>query len=92
MREFFARFLSLPFDDKAAEKYGEIRSVLECVGRPIGPADLCIAAIALANKIILVTHNCREFQRIEKLRVEDWGGQKESEAKDVKASRSYLRL
>lgn len=31
-----------------------------------------IAAIALANNLILVTHNTREFSRVEGLQVEDW--------------------
>jgi tRNA(fMet)-specific endonuclease VapC len=30
------------------------------------------AAIALANDLILVTHNTREFSRVEELRLEDW--------------------
>lgn len=30
------------------------------------------AAIALANNLILVTHNTREFNRIANLKIEDW--------------------
>jgi len=33
---------------------------------------LLIAAIELANDITLVTHNTREFSRIESLKYEDW--------------------
>ncbi|WP_302885388.1 PIN domain-containing protein [Kovacikia minuta] len=33
---------------------------------------LFIAAIALANNLILVTHNTREFGRVDGLQVEDW--------------------
>lgn len=73
LREFFAGFLSRPFDDEAVETYGEIRTTLERAGTPIGPNDLCIAAIALAHNLVLITHNCREFQRIAGLLVEDWG-------------------
>ncbi|MBM3236919.1 type II toxin-antitoxin system VapC family toxin [Candidatus Poribacteria bacterium] len=69
---FFTRFVSFPFDDKAAEVYGRIRANLEKAGTPIGPNDLLIAAIALANELTLVTHNTREFGRIEKLKIEDW--------------------
>jgi len=38
----------------------------------IGPNDLIIASIAKANDLILVTHNGKEFNRVEGLTVEDW--------------------
>ena len=38
----------------------------------IGPNDLMIAAIAIANKTILITHNVKEFQRIDGLEIVDW--------------------
>jgi tRNA(fMet)-specific endonuclease VapC len=72
LRAFLAPYVSLPFDDRAAEVYGEIRAQLETAGTPIGPHDLEIAAIALANDLILVTHNTREFGRVPDLRIEDW--------------------
>ena len=65
-------FISLPFDDKAAEAYGQIRSELERIGMPIGPNDLMIAAIAVTNDLILITHNTSEFGRIDALHIEDW--------------------
>ncbi|OIP41565.1 VapC toxin family PIN domain ribonuclease [Candidatus Desantisbacteria bacterium CG2_30_40_21] len=70
--QFGGYFVSLPFDDKAAEVYGQIRVQLEKRGTPIGPNDLMIAAIAVANDVVLVTHNTREFGRIEHLKFEDW--------------------
>jgi len=69
---FLSRFVSLPFDDMAAEHYGRIRAYLAKQGTPIGPNDLLIAAIALANGLILVTHNTREFGRVTGLQIEDW--------------------
>lgn len=72
LRPFFQRFVSLPFDDASADVYGEIRSKLENLGTPIGPNDLCIASIAKANNLTLVTHNLGEFQRVGALDVEDW--------------------
>lgn len=69
---FLVNFVSLPFDDKAAEIFGHIRATLEKAGTPIGPYDMQIAAIAIANNLILVSHNVREFQRVPGLRVEDW--------------------
>jgi tRNA(fMet)-specific endonuclease VapC len=71
-RQFVERFVSLPFDDKAANAYSRIRARLEELGTPIGPNDLMIAAIAVANDVVLVTHNTREFGRIEGLKCEDW--------------------
>jgi tRNA(fMet)-specific endonuclease VapC len=71
-QEFFSELVSLRFDGNAAAVYGRIRARLEASGTPIGPNDLQIAAIALANDLILVTHNTREFSRVEGLRLEDW--------------------
>ena len=69
---FLAQFASLPFDDAAAIVYAEIRADLAQAGTPIGPNDLQIAAIALANDLTLVTHNTREFGRVRGLKLEDW--------------------
>jgi tRNA(fMet)-specific endonuclease VapC len=69
---FFAPFASIPFDTNAAAVFGRIRRELEAVGTPIGPYDLLIAAIALANNLTLVTHNTREFGRMTALKVDDW--------------------
>jgi len=70
--EFLSRFHSFPFDDRAAAMYGQIRSALEKAGTPIGPNDLFIAAIAIANDLTLITHNKKEFDRVEGLKSEDW--------------------
>lgn len=72
LRPFFNRFVSLPFDDASAEEYGQISVALEMAGTPIGPNDLCIAAIARTNDLALVTHNTDEFSRVDELRLEDW--------------------
>ena len=72
LQYFVSRFTSLPFDDDAAESYGHIRAQLERAGTPIGPNDLQIAAIAVANNLTLITHNIREFSRVSNLLIEDW--------------------
>ena len=46
---------------------------LAAKGTPIGPNDLMIAVIALANDLTLITHNVSEFGRITSLKIEDWG-------------------
>ena len=67
-----AQFISLPFDDLAAEQYGKERARLAALGTPIGPNDLMIASIALAHRLTLVTHNTSEFSRVVGLVLEDW--------------------
>jgi len=71
-RAFAERFVSLPFDDISAEIYARIRADLERAGAPIGSNDLIIGSIALANDLILVTHNTREFGQIANLQLDDW--------------------
>ncbi len=61
---FLSRFISLPFDDRCTEIYGEIPTSLEKAGTTIRPYDLQIASIAIANNLILVTHNLAEFEII----------------------------
>ena len=60
------------FDETAAVKYAVIRAHLEKRGVVISERDTQIAAIALANKLTVVTHNVKEFGRIDKLTVVDW--------------------
>lgn len=69
---FLAPFISLPFDDPAAESYATVRAHLEKQGTPVGPYDMQIAAIALANRCILVTNNTIEFTRVPGLTLENW--------------------
>jgi tRNA(fMet)-specific endonuclease VapC len=71
-QEFLAQFISLPFDDSATMIFGTIRAQLEALGTPIGAYDLQIAAIALTHNLTLVTHNTREFKRVNDLQIEDW--------------------
>lgn len=52
--------------------YGDVRASLEQQGKPIGPLDTLIGSHAYAPDIILVTHNTRQFSRIDGLRLEDW--------------------
>jgi tRNA(fMet)-specific endonuclease VapC len=69
---FVAPYLSLAFDDAAADVQAQIRHHLETLGTPIGPYDLQIAAIALVVGCTLVTHNTGEFNRVPGLLLEDW--------------------
>ena len=72
LKLFLHSFNTLAFDDNAAKKCGQIRANLAKEGTPIGPYDLIIASLALSHDLILVTHNTKEFSRIEDLRIEEW--------------------
>jgi tRNA(fMet)-specific endonuclease VapC len=62
----------LPFGMNEVRCAAAVRADLETKGTPIGPYDILIAATAISNKGILVTHNTKEFERIEGLQFEDW--------------------
>ena len=49
-----------------------IRQKLSEKGLVIGSNDMLIAATSITYSAVLVTHNVREFSRIDGLVVEDW--------------------
>jgi tRNA(fMet)-specific endonuclease VapC len=67
---FLAPIARLPFDSAAAQEHARVW--LSLAHRPIGERDLIIASVALAHSATLVTHNLREFARIDSLQLEDW--------------------
>lgn len=69
----FARVVEvLPLPAAAGPHYGEVRSVLQKAGTPIGNNDLWIAAHALSLGVPLVSNNLREFERVPGLKLENW--------------------
>ncbi len=62
----------IPFDHKAAERFGHIKITLKEKGEIVNDSDLFIASIALSRGLTLVTNNERHFSRIEGLLVENW--------------------
>jgi tRNA(fMet)-specific endonuclease VapC len=71
-RSFLQQFKMACINSTVIETYGDIRYELERKGMPIGANDYFIAAIAKANKGILVTNNTREFSYVNGLILEDW--------------------
>ena len=69
---FLGKLPNLAWSTRTADQYGLLKSTLRRQGRPIGELDTQIAAHALAENLILVTHNTKHFERIEGLRIEDW--------------------
>ncbi|MBA3036149.1 MAG: type II toxin-antitoxin system VapC family toxin [Desulfobacterium sp.] len=72
LTQFIAPLEILPYDDEAAQYYGDLRFLLEKQGTPIGSLDMLIAAHALSIDCILVTNNEKEFVRIPSLKIENW--------------------
>jgi tRNA(fMet)-specific endonuclease VapC len=72
LRAVVVMFPTCAFDDQAADHYGQIRAHLEAIGRPIGPNDTMIAAVARANNFIVVAHDTKEFSLVPALAIEDW--------------------
>ena len=69
---FTARLEVLPFGEKAAAHYGQLRAELERAGTPCGPHDMQIGGHARSEGLIVVTNNMREFVRMPGVRVENW--------------------
>lgn len=72
VRAFAALYIVLDFDSGVAETAAQIDADLMRRGERIGGNDVLIAATALHNQLILVTHNTREFTQVGGLRLEDW--------------------
>ena len=70
--QFAARLDVLPFGERAATHYGQIRADLERAGHPVGLHDMMIGGHARSEGLTLVSNNVREFQHIEGLRIDNW--------------------
>ena len=65
---FFAAWEVLPFDQRAAATFAQLRQQ----GVRIGTMDLKIAAIALEHQALVLSGNLRDFHQVPGLHVEDW--------------------
>lgn len=65
----------IPFDEHAASIYSDLKTRLEKIGKPTQEINLQIASCAIANNLILVTRNIKDFediQSISNLMLENW--------------------
>ena len=69
---FLLRLPSVEFSAEAADRYGQLKHSLKIQGKPMGDMDTLIAAHAMVEKLILVTHNTRHFENVSGLKLEDW--------------------
>lgn len=72
LEHFLRPFDILEYRLEASMEYGKIRTALEKKGQLIGGMDMMIAAHAKSEKMVLVTNNTKEFERVEGLELENW--------------------
>jgi tRNA(fMet)-specific endonuclease VapC len=65
-----SRFTVLAIDPAAVAEFDRLRQNKKL--KKIGRCDLFIAALTLANRATLVTHNRKDFAHVPGLRVDDW--------------------
>lgn len=62
----------LPITDEVIVKASDIYASLREQGALISDADILVAAIAMTNKLVLITNNTAHFSRIEGLQLRNW--------------------
>lgn len=72
VESFLERLSVLDWTLAVTPHYARIRAALERIGKPIGNADLMIAAHAAAAGATVVTNNVRHFADVPGLKVEEW--------------------
>jgi tRNA(fMet)-specific endonuclease VapC len=71
-QEFVSYNTVLPLSTSSATISADIYANLRNKGTPIDDIDILIAGIAIANDLIIVTNNIRDFGKIENLEIQDW--------------------
>ena len=75
-KEFLQTIQILDFDFMSADIYAFQKAELANNGNIVDDLDLQIASICISNKLILVTNNTKDFERINDLQIEDWTQEK----------------
>ncbi|MBR2522177.1 MAG: type II toxin-antitoxin system VapC family toxin [Coriobacteriales bacterium] len=69
IESLLVNFEILPFDERCAIKYAQIRAELELAGNRIESNDMMIAATTIVHDAILATNDLNDFGRIPELRI-----------------------
>jgi tRNA(fMet)-specific endonuclease VapC len=72
IKAFLANMRIVDFKADAAVMYANIRTELDKTGMSCNNMDMLIAASAMAEGAVLVSHNIRHFSKINGLCLEDW--------------------
>ena len=69
--EFVSLFRIVPFS-KSLHSFGREKAYLTSIGRKIENFDMAIGAIAIQNKMVMVTDNVDHLGRIRGIEIENW--------------------
>lgn len=72
IHDLLATIHILEFNQEDAKQAVLLRALLKQQGCPIGSYDILLAGAAFNRKLILVSSNTKEFDRIEGLELENW--------------------
>jgi tRNA(fMet)-specific endonuclease VapC len=72
VENYLERLSILDWTSTVTPHYARIRAALERLGKPIGNADLMIAAHAVSEGATVVTNNVRHFANVPGLKVQEW--------------------
>lgn len=65
----------IPYDDHCASVHAELFVRMQKMGLPVSSMDMQTAAIAIANDMVIITHNTSRFEPVQReysLQVENW--------------------
>ncbi len=71
IEEFVNQITILPIID-AIPKFAKEKVRLQKEGKIISDFDLLIGCTSLENKLIMVTENMKDFERISEIKIENW--------------------
>jgi tRNA(fMet)-specific endonuclease VapC len=71
VEKFSAQLAVLPIYD-AIHLYGKEKARLRKLGRLISDFDLLIGCTSVEKDLVMVTENIREFERISRIKLENW--------------------
>lgn len=72
LKQFLKYIQVLDWSTEQSQEAALVRCELMQLGQPIGHYDTLIAAHARSLKATLVTHNTREFEKVQGLMLQDW--------------------
>ena len=71
VEQFADKITIIPIFD-AIEIYSKEKGRLKIKGKIISDLDLFIGATAIANDMVLITRNVKEFERMNHIKIENW--------------------